>query len=233
MIAEVEGWIYPDGNEKSTYPRPSASDDLVMPQTVRGLFRMEDIEVDGRLKSNRDYAARLAASSPQTPQAKKTPDWDTFELPREFFQWHDHIVVDDKPESDYPSLSHSMAAPSSVQDLPQQREPYSDPRPPPAAPPEFINPETHLWKYWTSYLVNSPLDPVSGSRSAVLGDLLVFPGKVDDVLGSVDPWDVSLNQDPPFYRAAFMTPPYISGMPDAHIVMGNMETDNSGNGWRE
>lgn len=223
MIAERG--IRPQGEKKSTYP----SSDRVTPQTALGRFSMETIEVDGHLKGHSDYAVLLAASSSKDLEDDHTADWDTFVLPKEFFQWHDHVVdersaLGDGSESDDPFFC--LAAPSPVQDFLQQEESYSDPRPPPPAPPEFINAETCLWKYW-SHLVNSPLDPFFGKLTRQFSS---FPGELDDVLESVDPWDVSLNQSPPFYRAAFMTPPYISGMPDARVVM---EIGNPGNGGRE
>ena len=215
---KVERGIRPRGKKKAT-PR-SPSSDRVMPRTALGRSNiMEAIEVDGYLKGHRDYPALLAASP-----SEHAADWDAFVLPEEFFRWHDHIVVDERSalgdgsESDDPSFC--PAAQSPVQDdFPQQGDPYSYPRPPPAAPPGFINTETHLWKCWPSYLVNWPLEPFS---KTVLGDFLVIPGTVDArvdkaQLESVDPWDVSSNQDPPFYRAAFMTPPYISGMPTRSI----------------
>ena len=204
---------------QGTSPRSPPSDRMM------GRFSMEAIEVDGHLKGHSDYAAHLAASISTRSEAKHAADWETFVLPKEFFQWYDHVVVDEWSAlvgggSECDDLSLFLNTPSPVQDFLQQGEAYyeSDPRPPAAAPPKFINAETYLWRYWSSF---------SESQSAVLGKFLILPEKVGVFgSGSVDPWDVSLNQDPPFYRAAFMTPPYISGMLDARLDMGDMEIGN-------
>lgn len=61
--------------------------------------------------------------------------------------------------------------------------------------PRFYNSDTSLWRYWPASLAHSTPG-------------LAFP-KEDG--SAVDPWDVSYQQDPPFYRRLCTEPPYESG----------------------
>ncbi len=73
-------------------------------------------------------------------------------------------------------------------------------------PPQKISIEEEHWSKWTAEFVS---ERIPMPRTPPVG---VFVLKDDEP--GVDPWDVVLNLDPPFYRRVFMHPPYVSGMPN-------------------
>lgn len=72
--------------------------------------------------------------------------------------------------------------------------------------PKLGDKETPHWREWWGWFTSERLPMSSTPPTGVI--------VLKDDEQCVDPWNVALDLQPPFYRKVFMQPPYVSGVPD-------------------